>query len=159
MINLTPIQIRSALQQQYIEHLDQQIYEQVHKLVAHSNHINYYNVVELYKSLTPFVDLVHQTIRIQISYFTNEQLETLAETALANNMTMMQVAKTVYSNHFDVNANDILKQSPTNNLELINTVVFDAFMQTFNWITPNEAKKAPVDRLIKYFNDNYKTDC
>ena len=158
MSNLTSIQIRSALQQQYIEHLDQQIYEQVHKLVAHSNHINYYNVVELYKSLTPFVDLVHQTIRLQISYFTDQQLETLAETALSNNMTMMQVVKTVYSNHFDVNANDILKQSPANNLELINTVVFDAFMQTFTWVTSKEAKKDPVDRLIKYFNDYYKTN-
>ena len=158
MSNLTPIQIRSALQQQYIEHLDQQIYEQVHKLVNHSNHINYYNIVELYKSLTPFVDLIHQTIRIQISYFTNEQLETLADTALSNNMTMMQVIKTVYYNNFEANANDILKQSPANNLKLISTVVFDAFMQTFTWVTPNEAKKDPVDRLIKYFNDNCKTD-
>ena len=158
MSNLTSIQIRSALQQQYIEHLDQQIYEQVHKLVAHSNHINYYNVVELYKNLTPLVDLVHQTIRIQISYFTNEQLETLAETALTNNMTMMQVVENVDFKNFGANENDILKQSPTNNLKLISTIVFDAFMQTFTWITPNKAKKDPVDRLIKYFNDNYKTD-
>lgn len=158
MSNLTPIQIRSALKQQYTDHLDQQIYQEVHKLVAHSNHLNYYNVVELYKSLTPFVDLVHQTIRIQISYFTNQQLETLAETALTNNMTMMQVIETVYSNHFEANANDILKQSPASNLKLISTIVFDAFIQTFTWVTPNEATKDPVDRLIKYFNDNYKTN-
>lgn len=89
MINLTPIQIRSALQQQYTEHLDQQIYQEIHKLVDHSQHINYYSVVELFKSLTPFVDLVHQTIRIQTSYFTDHQLETLADTALSNNMTMI----------------------------------------------------------------------
>ena len=155
---MTPIQIRSALQQQYIEHLDQRIYEQVHKLVAHSNHINYYNVVELYKSLTSFVDLVHQTIRIQTSYFTNQQLETLADTALSKNMTMIQVVENVDFKNFGANENDILKQSPANKLDLISTVVFDAFSQTFTWVTPNEAKQDPVDRLIKYFNDNYKTD-
>lgn len=156
MINLTPIQIRSALQQQYIEHLDQQIYEQVHKLVAHSNHINYYNVVELYKSLTPFIDLVHQTIRIQTSYFNNQQLEALADTALSNNMTMIQVVENVDFKIFGANENDILKHSPANKLDLISTVVFDAFNQTFTWVTPNEAKQAPVNRLIKYFNENYK---
>ena len=107
MINLTPIQIRSELQQQYTEHMDQQIYQEVHKLVAHSKHSNYYNVVELYKSLTPFVDLVHQTIRIQTSYFTNHQLETLADTALSNNMTMMQVVKNVNFKNFGTNENDI----------------------------------------------------
>lgn len=155
MINLTPIQIRSELQQQYTEHLDQQIYQEIHKLVAHSNHINYYNVVELFKSLTPFVDLVHQTIRIQTSYFTDQQLETLADTALSNNMTMIQVVETVYFDHFGTNANDILKHSPATKLRLINTVVFDAFGQTFTWVTPNEAKQAPVERLIKYFNENY----
>lgn len=158
MINLTPIQIRSALQQQYTEHLDQQIYQEVHKLVANSNHINYYNVVELFKNLTPFVDLVHQTIRIQTSYFTNHQLETLADTALSNNMTMMQVVKNVDFKNFGTNENDILQHSPANKLDLISTVVLDAFGQTFTWVTPNEVKQAPVDRLIKYFNDNYKTD-
>ena len=107
MINLTPIQIRSELQQQYTEHIDQQIYQEVHKLVAHSKHSNNYNVVELYKSLTPFVDLVHQTIRIQTSYFTNHQLETLADTALSNNMTMMQVVKNVNFKNFGTNENDI----------------------------------------------------
>lgn len=156
MINLTPIQIRSALQQQYTEHIDQQIYQEVHKLVANSNHINYYNVVELFKSLTPFVDLVHQTIRIQTSYFTNHQLETLADTALSNNMTMMQVVENVDFKNFSPNENDILQHSPANKLDLIITVVFDAFDQTFNWVTPNEVKQDPVDRLIKYFNDNYK---
>lgn len=158
MINLTPIQIRSALQQQYTEHLDQQIYQEVHNLVANSQHINYYSVVELFKSLTPFVDLVHQTIRIQTSYFTDQQLETLADTALSNNMTMIQVVETRYFDHFGTNANDILKHSPANKLHLISTVVFDAFGQTFTWITTNEAKKSPVNRLIKYFNDNYKTN-
>lgn len=156
MINLTPIQIRSALQQQYTEHLDQQIYQEIYKLVAHSNHINYYNVVELLKSLTPFVDLVHQTIRIQTSYFTDHQLETLADTALSNNITMIKVVESVDFNSFGANENDILKHSPANKLDLISTIVFDAFNQTFTWVTPNEAKKAPVDRLIKYFNDNYK---
>ena len=158
MINLTPIQIRSELQQQYTEHIDQQIYQEVHKLVTHSKHSNYYNVVELYKSLTPFVDLVHQTIRIQTSYFTNHQLENLADTALSNNMTMMQVVKNVDFKNFGPNENDILQHSPANKLDLISTVVLDAFGQTFTWVTPNEAKQAPVDRLIKYFNDNYKTD-
>lgn len=158
MINLTPIQIRSALQQQYTEHLDQQIYQEIHKLVANSNHINYYNVVELFKSLTPFVDLIHQTIRIQISYFTNHQLETLADTALSNNMTIIQVVENVDFKIFGANENDILKHSPANKLDLISTVVFDAFNQTFTWVTPNEVKQASVDRLIKYFNNNYKID-
>lgn len=158
MINLTPIQIRSALQQQYTEHLDQQIYQGIHKLVDHSKHINYYSVVELFKSLTPFVDLIHQAIRIQISYFTDHQLETLADTALFNNMTMIQVVENVNFNNFGANENDILKHSPANKLDLISAVVFDAFGQTFSWVTPNEAKQAPVDRLIKYFNNNYKTD-
>ena len=156
MINLTPIQIRSALQQQYTEHLDQQIYQEIHKLVDHSQHINYYSVVELFKSLTPFVDLIHQTIRIQTSYFTDHQLETLADTALSNNMTMIQVVENVDFNNFGANKNDILKHSPATKLDLISTVVFDAFNQTFIWVTPNEAKKAPIDRLIKYFNDNYQ---
>lgn len=151
-----PIQIRSSLQQQYTEHLDQQIYKEIHKLVNHSKHINYYSVVELYKSLTPFVDLVHQTIRIQTSYFTDHQLETIADTALSNNMTMIQVVENVNFNNFGANENDILKQSPATKLDLISTVVFDAFNQTFTWMTPNEAKQAPVNRLIKYFNDNYK---
>lgn len=155
MINLTPIQIRSALQQQYTEHLDQQIYQEIHKLIAHSNHINYYNVVELFKSLTPFIDLVHQTIRIQTSYFTDHQLETLTDTALSNNITMIQVVENVVFNNFGANENNILKHSPANKLDLISTVVFDAFNQTFTWVTPNEAKQAPVNRLIKYFNDNY----
>ena len=158
MINLTPIQIRSALQQQYTEYLDHQIYQEINKLIAHSNHINYYNVVELLKSLTPFVDLVHQTIRIQTSYFTDHQLETLADTALSNNMTMIKVVESVDFNSFGANENDILKHSPANKLDLISTVVFDAFNQTFIWVTPNEAKQAPVDRLIKYFNDNYQTN-
>lgn len=158
MINLTPIQIRSALQQQYTEHLDQQIYQEVHTLVANSNHINYYNIVELFKNLTPFVDLVHQTIRIQTSYFTDHELETLADTALSNNMTMIQVVENVDFKIFGANENDILKHSPANKLDLISTVVFDAFNQTFTWVTPNEAKQAPVNRLVKYFNDNYKTD-
>lgn len=158
MINLTPIQIRSALQQQYTEHLDQQIYQEVHKLVANSNHINYYNVVELFKNLTPFVDLVHQTIRIQTSYFTDHELETLADTALSNNITMIQVVENVDFKNFGTNENDILQHSPANKLDLISTVVLDAFVQTFTWVTPNEVKQAPVDRLIKYFNDNYKTD-
>lgn len=158
MINLTPIQIRSALQQQYTEHLDQQIYQEIHKLVDHSQHINYYSVVELFKSLTPFVDLVHQTIRIQTSYFTDHQLETLADTALSNNMTMIQVVENIAFNNFGANENDILKQSPATKLDLISTVVFDAFNQTFIWVTPNEAKQAPVNRLVKYFNKNYKTD-
>lgn len=158
MINLTPIQIRSSLQQQYTEHLDQQIYQEIHKLVNHSQHINYYSVVELFKSLTPFVNLVHQTIRIQTSYFTDHQLETLAETALSNNMTMIQVVENVNFNNFGANENDILKQSPATKLDLISTVVFDAFNQTFIWVTPNEAKQAPVNRLVKYFNENYKTD-
>lgn len=158
MINLTPIQIRSALQQQYTEQLDQQIYQEIHKLVAHSNHINYYNVVELFKSLTPFVDLVHQTIRIQTSYFTDHQLETLADTALSNNMTMMQVVENVDFNSFGAKENDILKHSPANKLDLISTVVFDVFGQTFSWVTPNEVKQASVNRLIKYFNDNYKSN-
>lgn len=156
MINLTPIQIRSALQQQYTEHLDQQIYQEIHKLVDHSQHINYYSVVELFKSLTPFVDLVHQTIRIQTSYFTDHQLETLADNALSNNMTMIQVVENVDFNNFGANENNILKHSPANKLDLISTVVFDAFNQTFTWVTPNEAKQIPVNRLIKYFNDNYK---
>lgn len=155
MINLTPIQIRSALQQQYTEHLDQQIYQEIHKLVNHSKHINYYSVVELFKSLTPFVDLIHQTIRIQTSYFTDHQLETIADTALSNNMTMVQVVENVNFNNFGANENNILKHSPANKLDLISTVVFDAFNQTFIWVTPNEAKQAPVNRLIKYFNDNY----
>lgn len=158
MINLTPIQIRSALQQQYTEHLDQQIYQEVHKLVANSNHINYYNVVELFKNLTPFVDLVHQTIRIQTSYFTDHELETLADTALSNNITMIQVVENVDFKNFGTTENDILQHSPANKLNLISTVVLDAFGQTFTWVTPNEVKQAPVDRLIKYFNDNYKTD-
>ena len=158
MIDLTPIQIRSALQQQYTEHLDQQIYQEIHKLVNHSQHINYYSVVELFKSLTPFVNLIHQTIRIQTSYFTDHQLETLADTALSNNMTMIQVVENVDFNNFGANENDILKHSPANKLDLISTVVFDAFNQTFTWVTPNEAKQAPVNRLIKYFNDNYQTD-
>lgn len=158
MINLTPIQIRSALQQQYTEHLDQQIYQEIYKLVNHSQHINYYSVVELYKSLTPFVDLIHQTIRIQTSYFTDHQLETLADTALSNNMTMIQVVENVNFNNFGAIENDILKQSPATKLDLISTVVFDAFNQTFTWVTPNEAKQAPVNRLVKYFNENYKTD-
>lgn len=156
MINLTPIQIRSALQQQYTEHLDQQIYQEVHKLVANNNHINYYNVVELFKNLTPFVDLVHQTIRIQTSYFTDHELETLADTALSNNITMIQVVENVDFKNFGPNENAILQHSPANKLDLISTVVLDAFGQTFTWVTPNEAKQAPVNRLIKYFNDNYK---
>lgn len=156
MINLTPIQIRSALQQKYTEHLDQQIYQEVHKLVANSNHINYYNVVELFKNLTPFVDLVHQTIRIQTSYFTDHELETLADTALSNNITMIQAVENVDFKNFGPNENDILQHSPANKLDLISTVVFDAFGQTFSWVTPNEVKQAPVNRLIKYFNDNYK---
>lgn len=158
MINLTPIQIRSTLQQQYTEQLDQQIYQEIHKLVNHSQHINYYSVVELFKNLTPFVDLIHQTIRIQASYFTDHQLETLADTALSNNMTMIQVVENVDFNNFGANENDILKHSPANKLDLISTVVFDAFNQTFTWVTPNEAKQAPINRLIKYFNDNYQTD-
>ena len=158
MINLTPIQIRSALQKQYTDHLDQQIYQEIHKLVNHNKHINYYSVVELFKSLTPFVDLVHQTIRIQTSYFTDHQLETLADTALSNNMTMIQVIENVDFNNFGANENDILKHSPANKLDLISAVVFDAFNQTFIWVTPNEVKQASVDRLIKYFNENYKTD-
>ena len=158
MINLTPIQIRSELQQQYTEHIDRQIYQEVHKLVTHSNQINYYNVVELYKSLTPFVDLIHQTIRIQTSYFTNHQLETLTDTALSNNMTMIQVVENVDFNSFGAKENDILKHSPANKLDLISTVVFDAFGQTFSWVTPNEVKQASVNRLIKYFNDNYKSN-
>lgn len=156
MINLTPIQIRSALQQQYTEHLDQQIYQEIHKLVAHSNHINYYNVVELFKSLTPFVDLVHQTIRIQTSYFTDQQLEALADTALSNNMTMIKVVENVDFKNFGANKNDILKQSPATKLDLISTVVFDTFNQTFIWVTPNEVKQASVDRLIKYFTKRNK---
>ena len=158
MIDLTPIQIRSALQQQYTEHLDQQIYQEIHKLVNHSQHINYYSVVELFKSLTPFVDLVHQTIRIQTSYFTDHQLETLADTALSNNMTMIQVVENVDFKIFGANENDILKHSPANKLDLISAVVFDAFNQTFIWVTPNKVKQASVDRLIKYFNNNYKID-
>lgn len=158
MIDLTPIQIRSALQQQYTEHLDQQIYQEIHKLVNHSQHINYYSVVELFKSLTPFVNLIHQTIRIQTSYFTDHQLETLADTALSNNMTMIQVVENVDFNNFGANENDILKHSPANKLDLISAVVFDAFNQTFIWVTPNKVKQASVDRLIKYFNNNYKID-
>ena len=71
---------------------------------------------------------------------------------------MIQVVENVDFKNFGANENDILKHSPANKLDLISTVVFDAFGQTFTWVTPNEAKKAPVDRLIKYFNNNYKTN-
>ena len=73
-------------------------------------------------------------------------------------MTMIQVVENVDFKIFGANENDILKHSPANKLDLISTVVFDAFNQTFTWVTPNEAKQAPVNRLIKYFNDNYQTD-
>lgn len=90
--------------------------------------------------------------------FPSKLSKTLADTALSTNMTMIQVVENVDFKNFGANENDILKHSPANKLDLISTVVFDAFGQTFTWVTPNEAKKAPVDRLIKYFNNNYKTN-
>lgn len=71
---------------------------------------------------------------------------------------MIQVVENVDFKNFGTTENDILQHSPANKLNLISTVVLDAFGQTFTWVTPNEVKQAPVDRLIKYFNDNYKTD-
>lgn len=155
---MTPIQIKSTLQEQYLNSIDQVIYENVSQLINRLSSINYYDITDIYQKHAAFVDHVHQQVRIQISYFKDDQLNKLADAALSHNTTMTQMINQIARYNFN-DLPDEFKHSPVNNLHQLQLTVEDAFGQTYFWMNFLSMKQSdPVKELIQYFDKHYQPE-